>query len=119
NSGAILSERTPLSTTLRCDWRGGDPQQTKQQQQPRQIAFSLQNSGVALLERATLSTTLEFNNELGSFGGRLELLRRRRKAGNLELHPLHPLLHPERQLDLDLHKGSDEEPVESDGIGQE
>ncbi|MQM11706.1 hypothetical protein Taro_044615 [Colocasia esculenta] len=30
---------------------------------------------------------------------------RRRKAGNPELHPLHPLLHPERRLDLDLHKG--------------
>ncbi|MQL70957.1 hypothetical protein Taro_003267 [Colocasia esculenta] len=37
-----------------------------------------------------------------SFGGRLELLRRRRKAGNPELHPL---LRLERQLVLDLHKG--------------
>ncbi|MQL70569.1 hypothetical protein Taro_002880 [Colocasia esculenta] len=52
-------------------------------------------------------------------GERLELLRRRRKARNPELHPLHPLLHPERRLVLDLHKGSDEEPEESDGVGQE
>ncbi|MQM00744.1 hypothetical protein Taro_033487 [Colocasia esculenta] len=39
-----------------------------------------------------------FNNELGSFGGRIELLRRRRKVGNPEFHPLHPLLHSERRL---------------------
>ncbi|MQL81440.1 hypothetical protein Taro_013910, partial [Colocasia esculenta] len=45
-----------------------------------------------------------FNNELRSFGGRLELLRSRRKAGNPELHPLHPLLRPEHRLFLDLHK---------------
>ncbi|MQM14701.1 hypothetical protein Taro_047634 [Colocasia esculenta] len=49
-------------------------------------------------------TELMFNNELRSSGGRLELLRRRRKAGNPELHPLHPLLRPERRLVLDLHK---------------
>ncbi|MQL83910.1 hypothetical protein Taro_016404 [Colocasia esculenta] len=61
----------------------------------------------------------KFNNELESFGGRLELLGSRRKAGNPELHPLHLLLHPEHQLVLDLRKGSDEEPVESDGTGQE
>ncbi|MQL72179.1 hypothetical protein Taro_004500, partial [Colocasia esculenta] len=30
--------------------------------------------------------------------GRLELLRRRRKTGNPELHPLHPLLRLERRL---------------------
>ncbi|MQL91262.1 hypothetical protein Taro_023872 [Colocasia esculenta] len=47
-----------------------------------------------------------FNNELGSFGGRLELLRRWRKAGNPELDPLPPLLCPERRLVLDLPKGT-------------
>ncbi|MQL95045.1 hypothetical protein Taro_027703 [Colocasia esculenta] len=31
-------------------------------------------------------------------GERLELLRRRRKARNPKLHPLHSLLHPERRL---------------------
>ncbi|MQL72160.1 hypothetical protein Taro_004494 [Colocasia esculenta] len=64
-----------------------------------------------------------FNDTFDPFGGfvrsKLELLRRRRKARNPELHPLHPLLHPERRLVLDLHKGlvGDtplEETVESD-----
>ncbi|MQL83255.1 hypothetical protein Taro_015728 [Colocasia esculenta] len=56
-------------------------------------------------KNSSLNSWERFNNELGSFGGRLELLRRRRKAGNPELHPLHPLLRPERRLVLDLHKG--------------
>ncbi|MQL87802.1 hypothetical protein Taro_020348 [Colocasia esculenta] len=62
---------------------------------------------------------VRFGNELGSFGGRLGLQRRRRKAGNRSFIPLHPLLHPERRLVLGLHKGSDEEPEETDGLGQE
>ncbi|MQL98915.1 hypothetical protein Taro_031631 [Colocasia esculenta] len=60
-----------------------------------------------------------FGNELGLFGGGLGLQKRRRKAGNRSFIPLHPVLRPECRLVLDLHKGSDEEPVESDGAGQE
>ncbi|MQL77434.1 hypothetical protein Taro_009837 [Colocasia esculenta] len=70
----------------------------------RTTAAAMRTTMVAATRTQTDVST-EFNNELGSFGGRLELLRRRRKAGNPELHPLHPLLRPERRLVLDLHKG--------------
>ncbi|MQL85227.1 hypothetical protein Taro_017740, partial [Colocasia esculenta] len=43
--------------------------------------------------------------KLESFGSKQELLRNTRKAGNPELHPLHPLLCLEHQQVLDLHKG--------------